>query len=151
MNIFDTVAIDVTLSIITCLLVKQYVVMSEKFIRDFLGICVSDASETNTVGIGMGEWILSLHSMSKTQINYIGTFLCVNRILDDMEMYEQQDPFKLQDFINMSQFLNMFVYKSIMGQLFGEYRSTIGFSFSTFRVQLPVVCVKLLDVLFANL
>ncbi|XP_026330023.1 ubiquitin-protein ligase E3B [Hyposmocoma kahamanoa] len=39
-------------------------------------------------------------------------------ILDDMEMYEQQDPFKLQDFINMSQFLNMFVYKSIMGQLF---------------------------------
>ncbi|PZC84657.1 hypothetical protein B5X24_HaOG204205 [Helicoverpa armigera] len=39
-------------------------------------------------------------------------------ILDDMEMYEQQTPFKLQDFVNMSQFLNMFVYKSIMGQLF---------------------------------
>lgn len=39
-------------------------------------------------------------------------------ILDDMEMYEQQNPFKLQDFVNMSQFLNMFVYKSIMGQLF---------------------------------
>ncbi|XP_004930382.1 ubiquitin-protein ligase E3B [Bombyx mori] len=39
-------------------------------------------------------------------------------ILDDMEMYEKQDPFKLQDFINMSQFLNMFVYKTIMGQLF---------------------------------
>ncbi|XP_063620540.1 ubiquitin-protein ligase E3B [Cydia splendana] len=39
-------------------------------------------------------------------------------ILDDMEMYEQQEPFKLQDFINMSQFLNMFVYKSIMNQLF---------------------------------
>ncbi|KAL4711976.1 hypothetical protein ACJJTC_011283 [Scirpophaga incertulas] len=39
-------------------------------------------------------------------------------ILDDMEMYEQQDPFKLHDFVNMSQFLNMFVYKSIMGQLF---------------------------------
>lgn len=42
-------------------------------------------------------------------------------ILDDMEMYEQQNPFKLQDFINMSQFLNMFVYKSIMGQLFGKF------------------------------
>ncbi|KAG7307448.1 hypothetical protein JYU34_007643 [Plutella xylostella] len=39
-------------------------------------------------------------------------------ILDDMEMYEQQEPFKLVDFINMSQFLNLFVYKSIMGQLF---------------------------------
>lgn len=39
-------------------------------------------------------------------------------ILDDMEMYEQQEPFKLQDFINMSQFLNLLIYKSIMGQLF---------------------------------
>lgn len=39
-------------------------------------------------------------------------------ILDDMEMYEQQEPFKLQDFINMALFLNMFVYKSIMNQLF---------------------------------
>ncbi|XP_045445888.1 ubiquitin-protein ligase E3B [Melitaea cinxia] len=39
-------------------------------------------------------------------------------ILDDMEMYEKQDPFKLQDFVNMSQFLNMFIYKSIIGQLF---------------------------------
>lgn len=42
-------------------------------------------------------------------------------ILDDMEMYEKQEPFRLQDFINMSQFLNMFVYKSIMGQLFGKF------------------------------
>ncbi|CAH2240226.1 jg1784 [Pararge aegeria aegeria] len=41
-----------------------------------------------------------------------------SRILDDMEMYEKQDPFKLQDFINMSHFLNMFIYKSIIGQLF---------------------------------
>ncbi|XP_045782566.1 ubiquitin-protein ligase E3B [Maniola jurtina] len=39
-------------------------------------------------------------------------------ILDDMEMYEKQDPFKLQDFVNMSHFLNMFIYKSIIGQLF---------------------------------
>ncbi|CAG9585150.1 unnamed protein product, partial [Danaus chrysippus] len=39
-------------------------------------------------------------------------------ILDDLEMYEKQDPFKLQDFVNMSQFLNMFIYKSITGQLF---------------------------------
>ncbi|CAH2073385.1 unnamed protein product, partial [Iphiclides podalirius] len=39
-------------------------------------------------------------------------------ILDDMEMYEQQEPFKLHDFVAMSHFLNMFVYKTIMGQLF---------------------------------
>lgn len=37
-----------------------------------------------------------------------------------MEMYEKQDPFKLQDFVNMSLFLNMFIYKSIIGQLFGK-------------------------------
>ncbi|VVD04422.1 unnamed protein product, partial [Leptidea sinapis] len=39
-------------------------------------------------------------------------------ILDDMEMYEKQEPFKLSDFVNMSAFLNMFIYKSIIGQLF---------------------------------
>ncbi|XP_045532186.1 ubiquitin-protein ligase E3B [Pieris brassicae] len=39
-------------------------------------------------------------------------------ILDDMEMYEKQEPFKLHDFVNMSSFLNMFIYKSIIGQLF---------------------------------
>ncbi|XP_045491570.1 ubiquitin-protein ligase E3B [Colias croceus] len=39
-------------------------------------------------------------------------------ILDDMEMYEKQEPFKLQDYVNMSLFLNMFIYKSIIGQLF---------------------------------
>lgn len=38
-----------------------------------------------------------------------------------MEMYEQQEPFKLQDFINMSLFLNVFVYKTVMGQLLGEF------------------------------
>ncbi|KAH9635355.1 hypothetical protein HF086_017921 [Spodoptera exigua] len=48
----------------------------------------------------------------------VNTKTSAPEILDDMEMYEQQNPFKLQDFINMSQFLNMFVYKSIMGQLF---------------------------------
>ncbi|XP_041977850.1 ubiquitin-protein ligase E3B [Aricia agestis] len=38
-------------------------------------------------------------------------------ILDDMEMYEKQEPFKLQDFVNMSHFLNMFIYRCIIGQL----------------------------------
>ncbi|XP_072380057.1 ubiquitin-protein ligase E3B [Diabrotica undecimpunctata] len=39
-------------------------------------------------------------------------------ILDDMEMYEQQNPFKLSDFIVMSNFLNIFLYKAVLGNLF---------------------------------
>lgn len=36
-----------------------------------------------------------------------------------MEMYEQQKPFKLNDFILLSNFLNMFLYKAVLGNLFG--------------------------------
>ncbi|XP_012263808.1 ubiquitin-protein ligase E3B isoform X2 [Athalia rosae] len=39
-------------------------------------------------------------------------------ILDDMEMYEQQDPFKLTDFVAMSYFLNQFLYKAVLNNLF---------------------------------
>lgn len=41
-------------------------------------------------------------------------------ILDDMEMYEHQDPFKLTDFITMSYFLNQFLYKAVLTNLFGK-------------------------------
>lgn len=41
------------------------------------------------------------------------------RILDDMEMYEQQDPFKLSDFVTISYFLNQFLYKAVLNNLFG--------------------------------
>lgn len=37
-----------------------------------------------------------------------------------MEMYEQQDPFKLTDFITMSYFLNQFLYKAVLTNLFGK-------------------------------
>ncbi|XP_033230447.1 ubiquitin-protein ligase E3B isoform X2 [Belonocnema kinseyi] len=39
-------------------------------------------------------------------------------ILDDMEMYEKQEPFKLSDFITMSYFLNQFLYKAVLNNLF---------------------------------
>ncbi|CAH1986182.1 unnamed protein product [Acanthoscelides obtectus] len=39
-------------------------------------------------------------------------------ILDDMEMYEQQNPFNLSDFVVMSNFLNVFLYRAVMGNLF---------------------------------
>lgn len=41
-------------------------------------------------------------------------------ILDDIEMYEQQKPFVLRDFILMSSFLNIFLYKGISQNLFGK-------------------------------
>ncbi|KAK9513092.1 hypothetical protein O3M35_001362 [Rhynocoris fuscipes] len=39
-------------------------------------------------------------------------------ILDDIEMYEQQNPFKLSDYVTMSNFLNHFLYKGILTNLF---------------------------------
>lgn len=39
-------------------------------------------------------------------------------LLDDMNMYETQDPFKISDFITMSYFLNQFLYKAVLNNLF---------------------------------
>lgn len=35
-------------------------------------------------------------------------------------MYEQQKPFRLEDFVLMSDFLNQFAYKGILEELFGK-------------------------------
>lgn len=47
-------------------------------------------------------------------------------ILDDIEMYEQQNPFKLCDFIALSNFLNTFLYKGILNNLFDMKPGTSG-------------------------
>ncbi|KAJ1522162.1 hypothetical protein ONE63_002473 [Megalurothrips usitatus] len=39
-------------------------------------------------------------------------------ILDDMEMYDQQEPFKITDYTTLSYFLNLFLYRAIYNQLF---------------------------------
>ncbi|XP_062543372.1 ubiquitin-protein ligase E3B [Armigeres subalbatus] len=39
-------------------------------------------------------------------------------ILDDLEMYEQQNPFTLNDYIALSHFLNTFLYRTIQDQIF---------------------------------
>lgn len=51
-------------------------------------------------------------------IVYLIFFSC--SILDDIEMYEQQKPFVLRDYILMSSFLNIFLYKGISQNLFGK-------------------------------
>ena len=40
--------------------------------------------------------------------------------MDDMEMYELQRLFKLEDYIRMSRFLNLFVYKVSWNNLIGN-------------------------------
>lgn len=35
-------------------------------------------------------------------------------------MYEKQKPFRLADFTAMSHFLNVFLYKAVIGNLFGN-------------------------------
>ena len=60
-------------------------------------------------------------STNHNKFCYIVTFsLCFFRILDDLEMYEQQTPFRLTDYVNMSSFLNYFLYKGVLGNLFGK-------------------------------
>lgn len=41
-------------------------------------------------------------------------------ILDDIEMYEQQTPFELSDFIGLSYFLNNFLFKAVQENIFGK-------------------------------
>lgn len=40
------------------------------------------------------------------------------RILDDVEMYEQQEPFQMTDYTGLSYFLNNFLYKTIQDNIF---------------------------------
>lgn len=42
-----------------------------------------------------------------------------NRILDDIEMYEQQTPFELSDYVGLSYFLNNFLFRAIQENVFG--------------------------------
>lgn len=52
---------------------------------------------------------------------YLYFLFLIYRILDDIEMYEQQNPFKLSNYVTMSNFLNHFLYKGILNNLFGMY------------------------------
>lgn len=47
-------------------------------------------------------------------------FVIICSILDDIEMYEQQTPFQMTDYIGLSYFLNNFLYKAIQANSFGK-------------------------------
>lgn len=47
------------------------------------------------------------------------------RILDDMEMYEKQQPFTIEDLISMSDMLNQLVFRLIWQDVLGKARSSV--------------------------
>lgn len=49
------------------------------------------------------------------------------RILDDIEVYEEQTSFKIEELITISSFLNTFVYKMIWDGILGEYVTKLNF------------------------
>lgn len=53
-------------------------------------------------------------------LNCIPTFTFFGRILDDVELYEQQKPFFLEDLVSISSFLNLLVFKLIWNNLIGK-------------------------------
>lgn len=65
--------------------------------------------------------------MSVTREQYSCVLCYCFRILDDLEMYEQQKPFRLVDYVYMSSFLNQFLYKGVLGNLFGKLLQSDGY------------------------
>lgn len=51
-------------------------------------------------------------------------FMCY-RILDDIEVYEEQTSFKIEELITISSFLNTFVYKMIWDGILGEWVTSL--------------------------
>lgn len=45
----------------------------------------------------------------------------MSSILDDVELYEQQKPFCLDDLVSISSFLNQLVFKLIWNSLIGNF------------------------------
>ncbi|XP_075221172.1 ubiquitin-protein ligase E3B isoform X2 [Lycorma delicatula] len=60
-------------------------------------------------------------------------------ILDDIEMYEQQKPFNLTDYVAMSSFLNYFLYKGILTGLFDVKTITSNSFFQSLHTLLMVL------------
>lgn len=51
---------------------------------------------------------------------FYDTLSILFRILDDIEVYEEQTSFKIEELITISSFLNTFVYKMIWDGILGE-------------------------------
>lgn len=61
--------------------------------------------------------------ISKGNKTYTCICICVfsDRILDDIEVYEEQISFKLEELVTISSFLNSFVFKMIWDGIVGKH------------------------------
>lgn len=57
------------------------------------------------------------------------SLLMCYRILDDIEVYEEQTSFKIEELITISSFLNTFVYKMIWDGILGEFVASMNLEF----------------------
>lgn len=88
---------------------------------------ISDADSPSTIMLLlycdlMTHYVTWVIECPKTNIhnkNYPFSAICMSSILDDIEMYEQQAPFELTDFVVLSNFINVLLYKTIHGHLIG--------------------------------
>lgn len=55
-------------------------------------------------------------------------FFLFYRILDDIEVYEEQISFKIEELITISYFLNTFVFKMIWDGILGEWVTSPSYS-----------------------
>lgn len=61
-----------------------------------------------------------VHKVLNVAATFYDTVLMCYRILDDIEVYEEQTSFKIEELITISSFLNTFVYKMIWDGILGE-------------------------------
>lgn len=96
---------------------------------------------------------LSLHSKSCAPEFQILIIFCecathLITILDDIELYENQKPFALEDLVMISHFLNNFVFKLIWHNLIGKLHwwrycftlQYLGFFLQIFKICLQILC-----------
>ena len=55
----------------------------------------------------------------RSQQHFMTLLMCC-RILDDIEVYEEQTSFKIEELLTISSFLNTFVYKMVWDGILGE-------------------------------
>lgn len=79
--------------------------------------------------------------MPNTVATFSDSLLMCYRILDDIEVYEEQTSFKIEELITISSFLNTFVYKMIWDGILGECVASMSLESMTMGLKRDI-CVK---------
>lgn len=79
--------------------------------------------------------------MPNTVATFSDSLLMCYRILDDIEVYEEQTSFKIEELITISSFLNTFVYKMIWDGILGECVASMSLESMTMGLKMDI-CIK---------